>query len=288
MIRVRLICGFTALMCLMAFQPYANASSAEELKHRGWLTSMEMYKDRSALEKARGLFLEAQKLNPNDASLFYFVGYTYFKEGEFFLIHEENKEKARELYEKALAYCEKGLDQDPENLECRFGRAACLSRILDTKYSGKSMLRNMFSLASIVPKLRTVEGDIKFVLSHAKQTPPDIRESYDYAYFVEVMKAGLDWFYPGILGGSREKALDRLMAAHRMHPKDSLPYYTMARLYFELDKDYEKAKECCEKVVNWDKPYVFFDHYAFYKPHCEKILEAIQHTTALAKRSTRP
>jgi len=36
MVRVRIICGFTALMCLMAFQPYANASSAHYLWVHGF------------------------------------------------------------------------------------------------------------------------------------------------------------------------------------------------------------------------------------------------------------
>jgi tetratricopeptide (TPR) repeat protein len=269
----------------MGSRTLAEAASSDELRHKGWLVSMEMYKDPSALEKARGLFLEAQKLNPNDASLFYYIAYTYFKEGEFALIHDENKEMAIKLYEKALGFAEEGLKLDPENIECRFGRAACLSRILDTKYSKKSMLRNMFSLASIMPKLRTVKGDIEFVLSNAKKTQPRIQEAYDYAYIVMVMKAGLDWFYPGILGGSKEKALDRLMEAQRRHPEDSLPYYTKARLYLELDEDYERAKECCEKVVNCQNPYAFFDHYAFYRLHCEKILGAIRHKTVLAKPS---
>jgi tetratricopeptide (TPR) repeat protein len=273
------------LCLIMAFHSgSAGALQAGDLKHKGWLISMEMYKDKAVLEKARNLFLQAQKLNPDDASLDYYIGYTYFKEGEFALIHEQDKEKARTFYEKALEWAEKGIKKDPESIECRFGRAACLARILDTKYAGKSTLRNLFSLGGIAPKLRRIEGDIEFVLSHSKETPPDIRESYDYAYLATVIKASLDWFYPGILGGSKEKALDKLQAAHSRHPGDPLPYYTMARLYFEIEKDYPKANEYCQKVINWKKPYYFFDYYAFYRPHCEEILKAVQQATAQAKR----
>jgi tetratricopeptide (TPR) repeat protein len=281
MIRKGFVCSLVALVCLLAgFRAVSGAASAEELKRKGWILSMKMHKDPSVLKKARGLFIEAQKLNPNDASLDYYIGYTYFKQGEFALIHEQDKEKARTFYEKALEWAEKGIKKDPESIECRFGRAACLARILDTEYAGKSMIRNLFSLGGMMPKLRRVEGDIEFVLSHTKDTPPELRESYDYAYLATVIKASLDWFYPGILGGSKEKALDKLQAAHSRHPGDPLPYYTMARLYFEIEKDYPKAKECCQKVINWEKPYYFFDYYAFYRPHCEKILKAIQQKTA--------
>lgn len=264
------------LALFIACHGSAIASQETNLKQRGWLVSMKMYKDPSALKKARELFLQARKLNPRDVSLFYYIGYTYFKEGEFILIHEENKEKARKLYEKALAFCEDGLEKDPENLECRFGRAACLARILDTKYSGKSMLSNVFSLGGIVPKLRTIEKDTQYVISKTQNMNPDIHESYDYTYFSMVMRASLDWFYPRIIGGGKEKAIEQLMEAAKRRPNDPLPYYTMARLYFEIDKDYAKAKEYCVKVLEWERPYYFFDYYAFYRPHCKKIVETIQ------------
>jgi tetratricopeptide (TPR) repeat protein len=272
-----------ALMCLVVFPEISNASSAEGLKHRGWLASMGMDKDQSALKKARELFLQARKLDPNDADIDYLIGFTYFKEGEFALIHEEDKEKARELYEKALASCEEGLEKDPENLECRFGRAACLARILDTKYSGKSMLNNVFSLGGIVPKLRMIEKDTQYVISKTQNMNPDIHESYDYTYFSMVMRASLDWFYPRIIGGGKEKAIGQLMEAAKRRLNDPLPYYTMARLYFEIDKDYAKAKEYCVKVLEWERPYYFFDDYAFYRPHCERILRTIQTKTASVK-----
>lgn len=252
------------------------ASQETNLKQRGWLVSMEMYKNRDALSRARTFFLQAQKQNPEDIPVYYYIGYTYFKEGEFALIREQNKEKARMLYEKALEYAEDGLKKDPNSVECRFGRAACMARILDTKYSGKSMLSSVFSLGGIVPKLRMVDKDTKYVISKTQNMHPDIYKSYDYAYLSMVIKASLDWFYPSILGGGKKKAIEQLTEAAKRRPNDPLPYYSMGRLFFEIDKDYAQAKECCRKVLEWEKPYYFFDDFAFYVPHCKKIIETIQ------------
>lgn len=284
MVRVRIICGFTALMCLMAFQPYANASSAEGLKHRGWIASMEMHKDLSALKKARTLFLEAQKLDPNDADIDYLIGFTYFKEGEFAFVREHDKAQAVKSYTTAAECAERGLKKDPNSVTCHFGRAASLARILDANYGGKSILRNVFSVGKILPRLRVIEKDIDFVLTHFKRVKPPPEEGYDYAYLATVIKASLLWHFPGVLGGDKQKAEELLLEAHRRIPNDPLPYCELARLYYKLEHDNQKAQVYCRKVLDWKNPYYLFDYEAFYKPQCEEILGALQQATASAKR----
>ena len=56
---------------LFVFYGNAIASQVDNLKERGWIVSMKMYEDRTALTRAREFFLNAQKQNPDDASIYY-------------------------------------------------------------------------------------------------------------------------------------------------------------------------------------------------------------------------
>jgi tetratricopeptide (TPR) repeat protein len=285
MIRKGFVCSLVALVCLLAgFRAVSGAASAEELKRKGWILSMKMHKDPSVLKKARGLFIEAQKLNPNDADIDYLVGYTYFKEGEFAFVREHDRDQAVKSYTKAVECAEGGLKKDPNSVTCHFGRAASLARILDASYGGKSILRNVFSVGKILPRLRVIEKDTDFVLTHFNRVKPPPEEGYDYAYLVTVIKASLLWHFPGVLGGDKQKAEELLLEAHRRIPDDPLPYSELARLYYKLEHDNQKAQVYCRKVLGWKNPYYFFDYEAFYKPQCEEILKAVQQATASAKR----